>query len=317
MEKADVEALIQAATNTLQQNFDEKLKQVQVEAKQQQELLLQKLSSERDLNERLIKQLRDSMIGSFKEWIDSIKSDVSNNTFAIGELTEKVKNVDASKNENFDHEISFGHHRNKNSVELNSEVTDQLVNIEQRIKGLEDQIDNVEDQSRRNNLKFFGIPDTGAWESWEQSEANIRTILSEKMKFSNAETIGITRAHRLSKTTNTRDSRKQENDPRPIIVKFDSFKDRQAIIMASGKLRNTPLSITEDFCARTNKYRNEILKPRMDAQRDAGKYAVMRHRRLIVKDKIVREKTDHNDIEDPVPTNNLDNTETIDTEEGD
>ena len=127
------------------------------------------------------------------------------------------------------------------------------------------------------------------------------------MNVPNAETIGITRAHRLSHNTNNRYSKRKESDPRSIIVKFDLFKDRQAVLMASGKLKESPLSITEDFCARTNKYRSEILKPKMDAQRELGKYAVMRHRRLIVKDKIVNRKTDNIDTTDHIQTDNLDN----------
>ena len=69
MEQSAVEALIQAATNTLQQNFDSELKELRSEAKQREELLLQKLSTERQLYEALIKQLRESLVVTFKEWI--------------------------------------------------------------------------------------------------------------------------------------------------------------------------------------------------------------------------------------------------------
>lgn len=83
MEQAAVKALINAATATLKTNFDDELRKIRAEAKQQQQFLLQKLSSERELSDALIKQLRESLIGTFKEWITSIKKDISENTFAM------------------------------------------------------------------------------------------------------------------------------------------------------------------------------------------------------------------------------------------
>ena len=292
MEPTAVETLINTRLATLQSEFEQKVKDIRTEAEHQQQLMLQKLSTERQLNEALIKQLRESMIGTFTEWISSIKKDISENTFAIGEHNEKIKNVEAAKSMNVDHELSFDFIRPKPA---------ELSFIEARIESLETQIDNIEDQSRRNNLKFYGIPDTGAWESWEQSEEHIRGILSEKMKIPNVENISITRAHRLSAASTRGSSSRSKNDPRPIIVKFDVFKDRQNILMASKVLKDDPVSISEDFCARTNKYRSEILKPKMDAERARGKYAVMRHRRLIVKDRLPKDNgTDNSDIIEPI-----------------
>lgn len=103
---------------------------------------------------------------------------------------EKMKNIEASGNVNYDREISFTRTNPKN-FELGN---DHLINIEARVDSLESQIDNIEDQSRRNNLKFHGIPDTGTWETWEQSESHIRKILSDKMNIPNVENIRITRA---------------------------------------------------------------------------------------------------------------------------
>ena len=169
--------------------------------------------------------------------------------------------------------------------------------LETRIHELEKQIDSIEDQSRRNNLKFFGVDDSGAWESWEQSEQHVRDIMKTKLDIPDADAIAITRAHRLSGTP--KDGKKKDY-ARPIIVKFDNFKDRQRVLMASGKLKRLKEFITEDFCTRTNLFRHEVLKPRMQAARDNGKYAVMRHRRLIIKDKRL---TNTNNDETAEPNN--------------
>ena len=84
--------------------------------------------------------------------------------------------------------------------------------------------------------------------------------------------------------------------------------------MASKTLKGDPVSISEDFCARTNKYRSEILKPKMNAERAQGKYAVMRHRRLIVRDRILNKNTDNSNTKQ-VHTDDLTKADSHDTQE--
>ena len=243
--------------------------------------------------------LLDQQTKMFKTWMDSGKESTENNTLTLGKMCEKIgelenqiktfTNKKASDHDSLIHEpfdkATSGHTQSR--VES---VENALYDLEAKVKACEKQIDSIEDQSRRNNIKFFGIEQTKEWETWEDSENLIRELMKSKLKLSNADDIRITRAHRLAKG-----SKQKKDDPRPLIVKFDFFSDRQAVLRASSLLKPFNIFVSEDFCTRTSDYRNNVLKPQMLAARDAGKYAVMRHRKLIVKEKQDKPNSDLTD----------------------
>ena len=77
---------------------------------------------------------------------------------------------------------------------------------------LSERIDFLEDHSRRNNLKFFGIAE-GETENWEQSTKKVLDLVREKLEIT--EPIEIERAHRVGKGLS--------RGPRPIVAKFLRF----------------------------------------------------------------------------------------------
>ena len=60
---------------------------------------------------------------------------------------------------------------------------------------LNSKIENLEAQSRRQNLKFFNVPESEK-ESWEESEHKIRQFMRDTLDIDES-TISIERAHRL------------------------------------------------------------------------------------------------------------------------
>ena len=291
---------------------DELRREMQTRFDQKEEILKVQISNLESSNDRLIKNQRDTIIETVKAWISSVESKVTENTSLFGELKNEVMNY--SMKIGSSNEPSKGHVDNVDNGLNAKRNNDWLENLEGRVRYLENelelcqkQLDNVEDQSRRNNVKFFGIAESSSWETWEQSENIVREVMKHELHLSNADEIPITRAHRLGKKD------KEGDDPRPIIVKFDFFRDRQNVIRASGKLRNKPIKISEDFCVRTSDYRNNVLKPRMIAARENGKYAVMRHRRLIIRDNKLatdapKDKADDIVLTTDAPVDNEDNT---------
>ena len=206
--------------------------------------------------------------------MDSGKESTESNTLSLGKLCNKIgeleKQIYEHQNSN---ENEFNHIDNNTAYYPTSGV------LEQRLSDIEAQIDNLEDQGRRNNLKLYNVPEYGKFEAWSTSEEKVRGIL-RSMDIPNANNLGITRAHRVYTGDNT-------DAPRPIIVKFDNFKDKQTILYASNKLQGNSVKLSEDFCQRTNDYRKNTLVPKMKEARANGKYAVLRHRRLVIKDKKV------------------------------
>ena len=92
----------------------------------------------------------------------------------------------------------------------------------------------LEDTSRRDNLRIDGIAEVGN-ETWEQTEEILQNLFKEKLQL---ESISVERAHRVGD--------KENNNKRTIVVKLASFKDRLKIISETRKLKGTNISINED-----------------------------------------------------------------------
>ncbi|MEW8542408.1 MAG: hypothetical protein AB2693_02655 [Candidatus Thiodiazotropha sp.] len=98
--------------------------------------------------------------------------------------------------------------------ELKEQVEDLSVALEKLDKKsaeIEQKNERIEAQSRRQNLKFHGIPESNK-ESWDESEKKVRDYISEELEI-NGTQIKIERAHRL----------RSRKNPKPIIVKFSFF----------------------------------------------------------------------------------------------
>ena len=76
----------------------------------------------------------------------------------------------------------------------------------------------MEAQSRRENLKFHGVNEDED-ETWDQSETKIRDYLTTVLEIDET-SMKIERAHRLP----------SKSKPRPIIVNFSHFKDKDEVL---------------------------------------------------------------------------------------
>ena len=134
---------------------------------------------------------------------------------------------------------------------LSNQVTDlttTVISLEIRVLETEKKNEQLEAQSRRENLKFHGINEDEN-ETWDQSETKIRDYLVTELELDGAN-IKIERAHRLP----------SKSKPRPIIVKFSHFKDKDEVLkstalnvrserklrMGKTQLRETMTSVARD-----------------------------------------------------------------------
>ena len=111
--------------------------------------------------------------------------------------------------------------------------------IEARLKWVEDKLSKLEDQSRRENLLFFGHKESKD-EKWEETEKKISKFVKEKLEIEGE--ILFHRVHRLGRP-------RQGVNSRPIKVKFLLFKDKDSVLRNAYKLR-TPLSVFRKTSAR-------------------------------------------------------------------
>jgi len=146
--------------------------------------------------------------------------------------------------------------------------------IEAEVSRLASRVDYLENQSRRNNLVFYGIEED-AWETWEKSEEKVKKLVREKLGIDLGNK-DIERAHR----TGRRKGR------RPIVAKFAFFKDREAILRAGRNFSGSGVWVEEDFSERVREERR-FLKHHLIEARRQGYHAVLRFDKLVVDGKVM------------------------------
>ena len=99
----------------------------------------------------------------------------------------------------------------------------------------------MEDQSKRNNLVFRGIPEEKD-ETWDDCEAAGRKILEEKVGMEEAwrdTDIAIERTHRIRRFSKGR--------TRPIVVKFAIINTKNNVFKNKSKVQGSDYRIQEQF----------------------------------------------------------------------
>ena len=147
-------------------------------------------------------------------------------------------------------------------------------NVSLQIKEIKKKLVDLEDRSRRSNLRFDGISENEE-ESWEETEKKIKDMVKDKMKI--LKNVEVERAHRVR--------RKEIGKARTIVAKFKDYKDKELIMKNTSCLARSKISVYEDFSAETVAVRKSLL-PQMKAAREQGKFATIVYNGLIIKDKI-------------------------------
>ena len=92
----------------------------------------------------------------------------------------------------------------KSSLEFTQAQVEELITSDLRVKEVKVQIENLgnklddlENRSRRNNLRFEGIPESPN-ETWQESESKIKHLISSQMPEVGTDFV-IERAHRVGR----------------------------------------------------------------------------------------------------------------------
>ena len=109
----------------------------------------------------------------------------------------------------------------------NSILTKQVTDLQSTVSQLESSAqeaeirnERLEAQSRRDNLRFYGSEDKQG-ETWEESENKVRSYIANDLNIEES-SIQIERAHRIPSKTS----------PRPLIVQFSFYEDRDRVLKA-------------------------------------------------------------------------------------
>ena len=126
----------------------------------------------------------------------------------------------------------------KSQMDQLQQSHDELVN---RVTSAEGTIVDLQCRSMRDNLLFTGIEEPMlAQDETEDTERTLNQFLVQEMRIYHS--IGFHRVHRLGAKDRDND------DPRPIIAKFERFKDREYVrSQAASTLRGKPYGVREQF----------------------------------------------------------------------
>ena len=154
-------------------------------------------------------------------------------------------------------------------------IEEDIKLIEQKHQQLEEKISELEDRSRRNNLRFSGFTEKaeGA-ETWEESENLIREFIERNLEMESKD-ITIERAHRTGSKINDK--------KRAIIVKFLNYKDKDAVLnqYRQKQLWKDNIYINEDYSERTADLRKQLFEQAKEI-RQSGKSAKVVYKKFVV-----------------------------------
>ena len=172
----------------------------------------------------------------------------------------------------------------KSSIKNNNEQHQQL---QPAVTELARRLDYMDDQGRKVNLRFCGIPEQ-PHETQEQAQVKVMRLLQSKLNTSP----DIQVAHRIGKPSASK--------PRDILAKFRSVNDRDAVHRKRTAMKGTNIFINEDLCPGTVAARQAQMQQYHDARR-AGKQVYWNYRKLVVRDFSPRRPSQHQGRPTPSP----------------
>lgn len=158
----------------------------------------------------------------------------------------------------------------KKSLDVMETKTNNLLEQSQKV---DEKIEDLNFRSMRENLLFYGIPESSGAENCEALCKNVcKTIL----KMDESDRLTIDRAHRVGG---------RSNKPRPIVMKFHYFSEREAVrnrsIEYSAALKAENRGIGIQLPKSVRDARKSLYGP-MKAAKDAGKHVRFVGKKLLI-----------------------------------
>lgn len=153
-----------------------------------------------------------------------------------------------------------------------SEIKEFICTIDNKIKIVESKVNYLDREVRKRNIMIFGIEEE--FESYWALEKFACDFFCEKLDLNIALT-DLDFVKRLGK--------KSADKRRPVLVGFVSFRCKLAVIQNAHKLKGSNFSIAQDYSREVIETRRK-LQPQLIQARQDGKFAVLRHDKLIIKE---------------------------------
>ena len=220
--------------------------------------------------ERAFRQTVEMFATNMKEDINSIRKTVDDLKCS---LNFSQRDID---------DIKFKLYKAEEKV-FNAE--EAIFSTKRGIDELYDQQEYLENHSRRNNIKVLGIQESEGGETWEESEKLVKDAIKEHLKIE--DDLLIERAHRVGKPRPPYrhvGGSKVASKPRPIVARFQIWKEKEKVIRAARKSKPDRVQFFEDFAKATLERRRQKV-PELIKARKQGKKA------FLVMDRVVYAKS--------------------------
>ena len=213
-----------------------------------------------------LQQIKDLFAEMFKQHEENIIKILAANNNIVNERIDKLNNIV----DDLQHSLEF----------TEKEISDKINNVEKtqydEHKSLKKKLRDLEDRSRRNNLRFDDITESMD-ETWEISEKKVKDLIKEKLQIN--QDVQIERAHRTRATQHQQEKKK----PRTIVIKLLNYKDKVEILKNANKLKDTGIFINEDFCKETSEIRKGLWDKVLEL-RKKNKYAIIQYDRIVTRE---------------------------------
>lgn len=154
----------------------------------------------------------------------------------------------------------------------------EIMAVKENLESQGSKMEYLENQSRRNNIRVNGIPESEN-ENWDQAEEKVKAAIKTKLNID----VEIERVHRVNRRKKW-PSQSQDARPRTIVCKLRSWKQREAVLRKARIDKPKGLYICEDLALATLEKRTAQLDKLKEAKR-AGKTAYFILDRLVVRDR--------------------------------
>ena len=184
---------------------------------------------------------------SFQEDLGAEKNE--GNAIDLNDVMKELKSIKTEFGKRFDQvDSKIDEQVEKLKQQLEEVKTDQtesrkeINEIRKENRFLRRRLNNIEGQSRRNNIIVRGIPETEDKESWDDCEQAVRECLQRKLEM-NVDEMSIERAHRLPRNRNA-----PIGAPRDMIIKLSFWKEKMNIIKKAKEIKPHDFYFMEDYC---------------------------------------------------------------------
>lgn len=218
-------------------------------------------------HEANVKNMIAENIKAINTRMDTLATKINNTEKNVTELTTKVNETKNEVSQLMNNTNFFDNELEK----IRKYMSDVKTDLKHYVEKCQQKCNELEDRSRRNNLRIDGLSEGDA-ETWDETEKKVKNVFSKKL---NVQNVRIERAHRVGKKT--------EERHRTIVLKMLDYKEKEMILSKASQLKNTGIYINEDFCADTLLKRKSLWE-QVKMHRKNGKFATVRYDKLIVRE---------------------------------